>query len=156
MTRPHHLGRWRTLAALALAAAMAVLLFVAVSRAQDSSSAPPANPPGANSGHLVYQCPMDHDVRSNKPGFCPRCGMKLKAGIPEPQEFPVDLSVTPRLLKPGASAQLLFSVRDPDNGRPIEHFEIVHEKLFHMFLISQDMEFFLHEHPILGSDGKFR
>ena len=33
---------------------------------------------------------------------------------------------------------------------------MVHEKLFHMFVISQDMEFFLHDHPYLGADGKFR
>jgi hypothetical protein len=155
MTKRPESGRRRTLAALALAAAMALMLFVVVSRAQDASSIA-AVKPGANSGDLVYQCPMDHDVRSNKPGFCSRCGMKLKAGIPEPQEFPADLSVTPRLLKPGAGSRLLLSVRDPDNGRPIEHFEIVHEKLFHMFVISQDMEFFLHDHPYFGTDGKFR
>jgi hypothetical protein len=155
MTKRPESGRWRTLAALALAVAMVLVLFVVVSRAQDASSIDPAKL-DANSGDLVYQCPMDHDIRSNKPGFCSRCGMKLKAGIPEPQEFPTDLSVTPRPLKAGAMAQLLFSIRDPDNGRPIEHFEIVHEKLFHMFVISQDMEFFLHDHPYFGADGKFR
>ena len=31
---------------------------------------------------LVYQCPMDPDIRSNVPGVCPRCGMTLRAGIP--------------------------------------------------------------------------
>ena len=36
---------------------------------------------------LVYQCPMDPDIRSNKEGICSRCGMKLRAGIPEPIEF---------------------------------------------------------------------
>lgn len=134
---------------------MVLVLFVVVSRAQNTPSDTAAKP-GANSGDLVYQCPMDHDVRSDKPGVCSRCGMKLVAGIPEPQEFPVNLSVTPRLLRPGASAQLLFSIRDPDNDCPTEHFEVVHEKLFHMFVISQDMEFFLHDHPYFGADGKFR
>ena len=28
-----------------------------------------------------YVCPMDPDVRSDKPGVCPRCGMKLVLGI---------------------------------------------------------------------------
>lgn len=102
--------RRRTLAALA--AAMSVLFFVAVSMAQDSASRPATNPPGANSGDLVYQCPMDHDVRSNKPGFCPRCGMKLKAGIPEPQEFPVNLSVTPPVAQAGCQRSVaVFSAR---------------------------------------------
>jgi hypothetical protein len=105
---------------------------------------------------LVYQCPMDPDVRSNKEGFCSRCGMKLRSGIPEPIEFPVDLTLSPRVPKPGIKEQLEFSVRDPQNGRQIEHFEIVHEKLFHMFVISKDLQFFLHDHPVLGEDGNFR
>jgi len=105
---------------------------------------------------VVYQCPMDSDVRSNKEGFCSRCGMKLRAGIPEPVEFPVDLKVTPRAPRPAAKTELEFTVRDPQNNRQIEHFEVVHEKLFHLFAISQDLEFFIHDHPIFGDDGKFR
>jgi len=26
-----------------------------------------------------YTCPMDGDVSSDKPGICPKCGMKLVA-----------------------------------------------------------------------------
>jgi len=105
---------------------------------------------------LVYQCPMDPDVRSNKEGFCSRCGMKLRAGIPEPVEFPVDLKVTPRAVKPGAKTELEFTVRDPQNDRQIRHFEFVHEKLFHLFAISQDLQFFVHDHPVFGEDARFR
>jgi len=105
---------------------------------------------------LVYQCPMDPDVRSNVAGVCPRCGMKLRAGIPEPIEFPMDLKIQPPVVKPGEKVELEFSVLDPENGKPIEHFQIVHEKLFHMFVISQDLQYFLHDHPTFGSDGKFR
>ncbi len=105
---------------------------------------------------LVYQCPMDPDVRSNQEGFCSRCGMKLRAGIPEPVEFPVDLKVTPRAIEPGAKTELEFTVRDPQNDRRIDRFEIVHEKLFHMFAISQDLQFFVHDHPAFGEDGRFR
>jgi hypothetical protein len=105
---------------------------------------------------LVYQCPMDPDVRSNKEGVCSRCGMKLRAGIPEPIEFPVDLNVLPRAVRQGEKAELEFTVRDPQNNRQIQHFEIVHEKLFHMFLISRDLQVFVHDHPVFGEDGKFR
>ncbi|HEX4133032.1 MAG TPA: heavy metal-binding domain-containing protein [Bryobacteraceae bacterium] len=105
---------------------------------------------------LVYQCPMDPDVRSNKAGICSRCGMKLRAGIPEPEEFPVDLKVTPRAPHVGAKTELEFTIRDPHNNRQIEHFEIVHEKLFHMFVVGRDMQFFLHDHPVFGDDAKFR
>jgi len=105
---------------------------------------------------VVYQCPMDPEVRSNTPGICPRCGMKLSSHIPEPVEFPMDLTVTPRSLRAGEKAQLEFAVGDPQNAKLIEHFQIVHERLFHMFVISKDMTYFLHDHPVLGSDGKFR
>jgi hypothetical protein len=105
---------------------------------------------------LVYQCPMDPDVRSNVAGVCPRCGMKLRAGIPEPIEFPMDLKIHPPVVKPGEKIQLELSVLDPENGKLIEHFQIVHEKLFHMFVISQDLQYFAHDHPSFGPDGKFR
>jgi hypothetical protein len=105
---------------------------------------------------VVYQCPMDPDIRSNKEGICSRCGMKLRSGIPEPIEFPVDLKVTPRAPRPAAKAELEFTIRDPQNNRQIEHFEVVHEKLFHLFVISQDLEFFIHDHPVFGDDAKFR
>jgi hypothetical protein len=39
----------------------------------------------------VFICPMDPDVRSNQPGTCRRCGMKLREGIPEPVEFHLGL-----------------------------------------------------------------
>src|ERR1700722_15495235 len=87
---------------------------------------------------IVYQCPMDPDIRSKTEGVCSRCGMKLKAGIPEPVEFPVDLKVSPRLIKPGQKTELEFAVHDPQNDRQIQHFEVVHEKLFHLFAISRD------------------
>jgi hypothetical protein len=105
---------------------------------------------------LVYQCPMDADVRSNAPGVCPRCGMTLRAGIPEPTEFPMDFSISPEPVKAGAKEQLTFGVADPQNGKTVQHFQIVHEKLFHMFVVSQDLKYFLHDHPVLGPDGKFR
>jgi hypothetical protein len=105
---------------------------------------------------VVYQCPMDPDIRSNKEGVCSRCGMKLKSGIPEPIEFPMDLKLTPRAPRAGAKTQLEFTVRDPQNDRQIEHFEIVHEQLFHLFVVSRDLQFFRHDHPVFGEDAKFR
>jgi len=105
---------------------------------------------------LVYQCPMDPDVRSNIERVCPRCGMKLRSGIPEPIEFPMDLKITPAAVQVGEKVQLEFSVLDPENSKLIQHFQIVHEKLFHMFVISQDLQFFVHDHPVFGPDGKFR
>jgi hypothetical protein len=103
----------------------------------------------------VFICPMDPDVRSNQPGTCRRCGMKLREGIPEPVEFHLGLTLTPRAAKPNQPEQLKFSVHDPWKDRPVTTFQIVHEKLFHMFVVSQDLQFFLHDHPVLQPNGEF-
>jgi hypothetical protein len=103
----------------------------------------------------VYVCPMDPDVRSSKEGVCPRCGMKLVAGLPDPVEYPLELTVSPRKLAVGEKAVLDFLVRDPWKNRPVTNFTVVHEKLFHMFIVSQDLQFFVHDHPVLQPDGNF-
>lgn len=103
----------------------------------------------------VYVCPMDPDVRSSQPGFCPRCGMKLAAGLPEPAEYGMDLSITPRLVRPGQKVKLGFTVRDPWKGLPVTHFQLLHERLFHLFVVSQDLQFFAHGHPALLPGGAF-
>ena len=117
--------------------------FAAMVAAQTlpSSLAPQSAPP------LDYVCPMHKDVRSATPGKCPRCGMTLVPGLPDLVEYPLDLSLTPRAPKPGDPVDLAFKIRDPKTGAPVTRFEAVHEKLFHMFLVSQDLEFFLHDHP---------
>ena len=87
----------------------------------------------------VYVCPMDPDIRSHKAGVCSRCGMKLVTGIPDPIEYPLDLTVTPRAPRPGQTARLQFTVRNPWNHRRVTNFQVVHEKLFHLFVVSQDL-----------------
>src|SRR6202167_5384868 len=103
----------------------------------------------------VFICPMDPDVRSNQPGQGRRCGMKLREGIPEPVEFHLDLALTPRAVKPNQTTQLKFTVHDPWKDRTVKDFQIVHEKLFHMFVVSQDLQFFVHDHPVLEPEGDF-
>jgi hypothetical protein len=98
---------------------------------------------------------MDPDVRSHTPGKCARCGMALVAGLPDPVEYHMDLSVTPRPIKPGQRGSITFAIQDPWKNRPVTNFQVVHEKLFHMFVVSQDLQVFEHNHPTLGSDGKF-
>src|SRR5215831_17219828 len=111
----------------------------------------PAPLPSQNAGD-VYICPMDPDVRSNNPGKCSRCGMALVAGLPDPVEYHLDLNVAPRPIKPGQPASLTFIVHDPWKNRPVTNFQIVHEKLFHMFVVSQDLQYFVHDHPV-GPDA---
>ena len=63
-----------------------------------------------------YVCPMDPEVRAAKPGRCPRCGMALVAGLPEPLEYPVDVRMAPAAPRAGQRVQLSFTVRHPKTG----------------------------------------
>src|SRR5258707_7744715 len=103
-----------------------------------------------------FVCPMDRDVRSPRPGYCPRCGMKLVAGLPTPVEYPIEFRATPSNIPAGADVTLEFRILHPDTGRPITRFEVIHEKLFHLFLVSQDLEYFAHVHPEPARGGWFR
>jgi len=99
---------------------------------------------------------MDKDIRSDKPGTCPRCGMKLVLGIPDELEYSMELQLNPAAFRAGNNVQLTFRIRAPVTHKHVDHFEVVHEKLFHLFIISQDLRYFLHEHPTSQVDGSFR
>ena len=102
-----------------------------------------------------WVCPMDPDVRSDNPGVCPRCGMKLVLSVPDRVEYPLELSHSPALLRPGHPVTITLRVLDPKTGRPVQSFQIVHEKLMHVFLVSENLEFFVHDHPVQQADGCF-
>jgi hypothetical protein len=104
---------------------------------------------------VEFICPMDPDVRQFKPGRCPRCGMKLVPGLPDPVEYPLLLSATPRNPKPGDKVRLRFTILHPKTGKPVPELELVHERVFHLFLISEDMQQFAHEHPEPVGPGVF-
>lgn len=117
-------------------------------------AATPATPP-AVTGPLDWYCPMDRDVRSDKPGKCSRCGMTLVFGVQEEIEYPFDVTVTPASFRAGQPVQIHFRITDPKTGKLVNHYEIVHERLMHLFLVSQDLQYFVHDHPVAQPDGTF-
>ncbi len=113
-----------------------------------------ANPSGVEPSD-DWTCPMDPDVRMKQPGACPRCGMKLVLHVPERREYGLVVTHNPALIRPGAPVTLSFRVVDPDTGASVTKFELVHEKLMHLFLVSANLEYFVHDHPVLKEDGSF-
>jgi hypothetical protein len=114
------------------------------------ASAAPAEPP------VEFVCPMHPDVRSLQPGRCPRCGMELVANLPDRVEYPVALTLEPKHPRPGEDLQLAFRVLDPKTRKQVTDFQVIHEKAYHLFIVSQDLEYFLHSHPDQGPDSAFR
>jgi hypothetical protein len=105
---------------------------------------------------IEYVCPMDPDVRSKGPGKCPRCGMALEAGIQQPLEYRMNVTVRPPKVPVGQPVELRFELLDPKTNQRVTKFEVVHQKLFHLFLVSADLETFIHDHPTPEADGTFR
>lgn len=99
---------------------------------------------------------MDKDVKSLGAGKCPRCGMRLVANLPDPLTYRLELETRPDPPSAGeATTHLLYRVRHPQTGAIVKDFEIIHERLFHTFLISFDLADFAHEHPEPRADGSF-
>lgn len=113
----------------------------------------PAPAPGAA---VPWVCPMDPEIRAKGPGKCVKCGMDLEPGIPEPVEYRVLVKTQPPVIRVGQKIELQIEVRDPGKDERVRKFKLVHEKPFHLFLISQDLEYFVHDHPVPGPDGIFR
>lgn len=99
---------------------------------------------------------MDPDYRSDQPGACPKCGMKLVLGVPDRIEYPLEISQAPEQLHAGDIATLTLRILNPQTKASVKQFEIVHEKLIHLFVISENLEFFAHIHPTFQADGTFR
>ena len=105
----------------------------------------------------VFVCPMGCRGGAYFPaaGRCPECGMFLK--LLSGRSFRVALTVEggpqakPRA---GVPATLRFRVESPA-GEPVTSFEVVHEKLLHLILVSDDLSWFAHEHPVIQPDGSF-
>jgi hypothetical protein len=109
----------------------------------------------------VYVCPMRCQLGKQyaEPGACPVCEMRLK--LYSGRNYRV--TVTPRTkarenevpgVHAGIPTPLDFEITAPDGGR-VNDLEIVHEKLVHLLMVSEDLAWFAHEHPELQPDGKF-
>jgi heavy metal-binding protein len=134
----------------------ALLFFLAGRNTAQSQAEQPAAATDQSQPPVIWSCPMDPEVHSLQPGKCPRCGMALVAGIPDPVESAVRISVNPKRPSPGQKIQLTVLISDPKTGKQITDYQIVHEKLFHMFIVSQDLKYFLHDHPVKQPDGEFQ
>ena len=104
----------------------------------------------------AYTCSMHPDVRAAAPGKCPKCGMALVPVAPEITDYyDLKLESLPVAPKPNEKVRLRFAVINPKTGEQFKQFQLQHDKLFHLFIISQDLTEFQHSHPTLEPDGRF-
>lgn len=100
----------------------------------------------------LYACPMKCDGGSTFPksGVCPVCGMRLKRLSGRSYSVAVEVEGA----KAGTETTLRFRLAAPDGGA-VKDLEVVHEKLIHLLMVSNDLAWFGHEHPALEPDGSF-
>ncbi|GBE93743.1 hypothetical protein [Nostoc cycadae] len=61
---------------------------------------------------------------------------------------------TPKDIKPNTTVPLVINVQDKD-GKAIANFDTFQEKLMHLIVVSDDLQFFNHIHPIYKNNGRF-
>lgn len=104
----------------------------------------------------VYACPMHPDVTAAAPGTCPRCGMALARMDPfDAREYDVEAETVPAAVRPGRPFRLRLTVREPRSHAVVRDFATVHDKRFHLFVISQDLDHYAHVHPAQQEDGSW-
>ncbi len=69
--------------------------------------------------------------------------------------YAMELVIEPNAADAGKEIALNFSVQDKD-GKPFRNLKIVHEKLVHLLVVSDDLAFFEHVHPEVQTDGSFK
>ena len=107
-----------------------------------------------NEDTTAWVCPMHSDYTSDAQGACPRCGMALVHAAPfDVRDYKLDFRTIPSVVRTGQKATLLFRIEKPGTREVVRKFEVVHERQFHLFVISQNMEDFEHIHPRELADG---
>jgi hypothetical protein len=82
--------------------------------------------------------------------------MDLVPGDPwNEREYVLELETTPRAPRAGEPLRLRFRVADPDSRETVSGFEVVHDKRYHLFVASQDLEHLAHIHPAQQPDGSW-
>lgn len=69
------------------------------------------------------------------------------------EEFVVQPS-WPETIQASQTIALVVNVTDA-LGRAVEHFDVVHEKLMHLIVVSDDLQYFNHIHPECQGEGRF-
>ena len=102
----------------------------------------------------VYMCPIHSDYTANRAGTCPRDGMRLVLSNPfDVRDYRLEFNTVPAVPVAGETLTLQFQISHPESGEPVTDFIRVHDQFFHLFVVSQDLDWFQHIHPVMDANG---
>lgn len=106
-------------------------------------------------GKTFYFCSKQCEARF---GAAPEKYEKLAEQLEtaKAREYTVDLQTTPAQPVAGQPVEMALTIRYADDKTLVKSFEVVHEKFVHLLMVSEDLAWFEHQHPVRGKDGIFR
>lgn len=75
------------------------------------------------------------------------------ASAAKPQPYTLQVVDWPKSATAGKSTTLKLQVIDTKTKRVQTRFDLAHEKRFHLVIASKDLNWFLHEHPVMAPNG---
>jgi hypothetical protein len=118
-----------------------------------------------------FQCPMHEGVLSETPGDCPLCGMPMapiqrgpRTTLHDPG-YEMALAASPQQaamsdvglhavdVKAIDERTLRLNFTPQFQGQTLHDLAVVHEHLLHLIVVSQDLSFFDHIHPLVQPNG---
>jgi hypothetical protein len=144
------------LAVLTVLVAMSTFVVGGISPLAAGGRPAQASSPASQPAETPFSCPMHPSVRSTRSDKCGVCGMLMTTTSTRGGDYALEIEPAPRAPQAGQPVRLALTVRDVDTGRPVRDFEVTHERLFHLFVVSHDLELFAHVHPQLDKHGRLR
>jgi uncharacterized membrane protein len=104
-----------------------------------------------------FACPMHEGIRRIEPGKCPLCGMALAPIDTSPRAGLHDASYDMALAAPRAESDrsVVLNLTPLRDGAVLRDLALVHKHLLHLIIVSEDLSFFDHVHPMRQDDGTF-
>lgn len=108
----------------------------------------------SHAASVRFVCPMHAEVTASTPGTCTVCGMALERVDPDAAHgHRLEVTTAPAAVEAGRPFTIVLTVRAEGQREPVSAFTVVHEKPFHLFVISRDLEHYNHLHPSQDRTG---
>ncbi|MFF2154787.1 hypothetical protein ACFVVQ_05675 [Paenibacillus chitinolyticus] len=142
---------------LVAAAVIAFSVLAACGKGEDKKSADGNNHAGheASSGQENAKKPAENEKKgTGDMEHGGGHGDHSAAAKPASEDLNVSFTFPAGAAKANEETELTIHITDKD-GKPVNKYDVNHEKLLHLIIVNHDLSFFNHIHPEFKEDGKF-